>query len=325
MAASGGVIFTDAEDFVGALQEARIELVVTGPGVFWARLTRVVLPHLDVLSVSESLPRTAYIAWRPERACVAFPLRADSFPVWGGVRLQRGHLVFHSRGERLHQRTNGPTEWGVLSLEPRRLAAVGRALTGRDLIAPLAGRLLRPARREIARLLGLHAAAARLAKQQSKLIRDPEVMRAMQHDLIEALVSCLTSEDERDLGGWRCRKQVMDRFEHVLAENPATQIPVSELSAAIGLSERTLRSCCTEFLGISPSRYLRLRRLRLTHLALRAVGSAPTSVADVARRYGFSELGRFAEAYRASFGESPSTTLRRAKKNAPEKFFYGFG
>ena len=324
MAARGGVIFTDAEDFVGALQEARIELVVTGPGVFWARLTRVVLPDLDLLAVSESLPRTAYIAWRPERACVAFPVRADSSSVWGGVRLQRGHLVFHSRGERLHQTTNGPTEWGVVSMEPKRLAATGRVLTGRDLIAPPSGRILRPPRRDIARLLRLHAAAARFAKQQPKLILNPEVMRAMQHDLMEALVSCLGSERERDLGGWGGHKQVMDLFEHILAASPAMQIPVPELCAALGVSERTLRSCCTEFLRISPGRYQRLRRLRLAHLALRALGSAPTSVAGVARRYGFSEFGHFAEAYRAIFGETPSTTLRRAKESARAKSFSGF-
>jgi len=187
MAASDGAIFTDAEDFVRALQKARIELVVAGPGVFWARLTRVVLPHLTLLAISGSLSRTAYIAWRPERACVASPARMDLSSVWGDVRLQRGHLVFHSRGERLHQRTNGPTECGLLSLGPKRLATVGRALTGRDLISPPSGRILQLARRDMTRLMRLHAAAARFAERQPKLILSADVIRAMQHDLIEAL------------------------------------------------------------------------------------------------------------------------------------------
>jgi hypothetical protein len=39
MAVNDGATFTDAEDFVAALQEARIELVVTSPGLFRARLT----------------------------------------------------------------------------------------------------------------------------------------------------------------------------------------------------------------------------------------------------------------------------------------------
>jgi len=169
---------------------------------------------------------------------------------------------------------------------------------------------------DMAHLLRLHAAAARFAEHQPKLILEPEVIRGMEHDLIEALVGCLASEAERDLGGWRRHKQVMDRLERAVAAGPALQMSVPQLCAALDVPERTLRLCCAEFLGISPSRYLRLRRLRLAHIALRAVGPAPASAAEVARRYGFSQLGRFTRAYRATFGETPSTTLRRAKKHA---------
>jgi AraC-like DNA-binding protein len=311
MAIGAGATFTDAEDFVGSLHEARIELVVTCPGLFWARVNRVVLPHLQLVDVRESLPRIAYFALKPERVCVSFPLRSDFSSVWGGLSLRRGHVVFHSRGERLHQRMSGPTDWGLLSLESQRLIAAGRALTGVDLVAPPAGRILKPARRDIARLLRLHAAAARFAEKRPKLILDPEVNRGIEHDLIEALVRCLASEGGRDLGGWRRHKQIMDRFENALEPIEPTSVP--ELCAAIDVSERTLRSCCAEFLGISPSRYLRLKRLRLAHIALRGSGS---TVAEVARRCGFSDLGRFADAYQATFGETPSSTLQRAKQTA---------
>jgi AraC-like DNA-binding protein len=314
MATGAGATFTDAEDFVGSLHEARIDLVVTSPGLFWARVNRVILPHLHLVDVRESLPRIAYFALKPERMCVSFPLGSDFSSVWGGLSLRRGHVVFHSRGERLHQRMSGPTDWGLLSLESQRLIAAGRALTGVDLVSPPAGRILKPARRDIVRLLRLHAAAARFAEKQPKLILDPEVTRGIEHDLIEALVRCLAPEGGRDLGGWRRHKQIMDRLENALEPIGPTSVP--ELCAAIDVSERTLRSCCAEFLGISPSRYLRLRRLRLAHIALRGSGSAATNVAEVARRCGFSDLGRFADAYQAMFGETPFTTFRRAKQAA---------
>jgi AraC-like DNA-binding protein len=312
MAIGAGAAFTDPEEFVGSLKEARIELVVTSPGLFWARVNRVALPHLHLVAVRESLPRIAYFTLRPERVCVTFPLRSDLSSVWGGVSLHRGHVVFHSRGEQLHQRMSGPSDWGLLSLESKRFITAGRALTGVDLVAPPAGRILKPARRDIAHLLRLHAAAARFAEKQPKLILDPEVTRGIEHDLIEALVRCLTPEGGRDLGGWRRHKQIMDRLEEALEPIGSTSVP--ELCAAIGVSEQTLRSCCAEFLGISPSRYLRLRRLRLAHIDLRDSGSAATSVAEVARRCGFSDLGRFADAYQTTFGETPSTTLQRAKQ-----------
>jgi transcriptional regulator GlxA family with amidase domain len=55
-----------------------------------------------------------------------------------------------------------------------------------------------------------------------------------------------------------------------------------------------------------------LRRLQAVRIALRDADPATSSVAEIASGCGFTELGRFAGAYRTAFGESPSTTLRRA-------------
>src|SRR6202035_4512659 len=106
---------------------------------------------------------------------------------------------------------------------------------------------------------------------------------------------------------------IMVRFEEVLAERLDRQLHVPELCALIGVSARTLRSRCAEFLGIRPSRYVLLRRLQAARMALRDADPATTSVAEIASGCGFTELGRFAGAYRTAFGESPSTTLRRSR------------
>jgi transcriptional regulator GlxA family with amidase domain len=84
------------------------------------------------------------------------------------------------------------------------------------------------------------------------------------------------------------------------------------LCAAIDVPERTLRVCCAEFLGMSPSRYLLLRRLNMARSALRRADPATASVAEIARSCQFLEPGRFAVAYRTFFGEMPSATLRRS-------------
>lgn len=60
---------------------------------------------------------------------------------------------------------------------------------------------------------------------------------------------------------------------------------------------------------MGPKHYLLLRRMQMVRRALRATTPAGTTVTDVAMRYGFWELGRFAAAYRAFFGELPSVTL----------------
>src|SRR6516225_4899166 len=71
-----------------------------------------------------------------------------------------------------------------------------------------------------------------------------------------------------------------------------------------------LRSSCAEFLGMSPTEYGLLRRLKEVRRVLRDADPDMVNVADVAYRFGFTQLGRFAGRYRAIFGETPSTTLR---------------
>jgi AraC family transcriptional regulator, ethanolamine operon transcriptional activator len=49
----------------------------------------------------------------------------------------------------------------------------------------------------------------------------------------------------------------------------------------------------------------------LVHRALGRGNPETISIADLARRYGFRGLGRFAAEYRILYGELPSATLRR--------------
>jgi transcriptional regulator GlxA family with amidase domain len=83
------------------------------------------------------------------------------------------------------------------------------------------------------------------------------------------------------------------------------------LCRLMGVTDRALRSCCAEFIGITPSRCMLLRRLKWASVSLRKTDPAATSAFEVARSCGFTELGRFAVAYRTVFGETPSTTLQR--------------
>ena len=63
-------------------------------------------------------------------------------------------------------------------------------------------------------------------------------------------------------------------------------------------------------LDTTPYGYLRRVRLERAHRDLQAGSPADTSVAAVAGRWGFADLGRFAAQYRTAFGRLPSQTLR---------------
>ncbi|WP_172797123.1 AraC family transcriptional regulator [Devriesea agamarum] len=85
----------------------------------------------------------------------------------------------------------------------------------------------------------------------------------------------------------------------------------SLLARELHVSERTLQAAFRRELGVTPSRYVRNRRLDLIRSEL--LGRHPghgVSVAAIARSYGLTHPGRFSSEYRARFGELPSHTLR---------------
>lgn len=309
MTESGTATFSNPDEYQAAI--GAVSLVLIGRGDFKARLTWLKFRHLHALRSRENVPRIAHVSLLPGRAFASLPLRSETPTIWSGVELRPGDVIFHSLGERAHQWTKGANQWGIISLPPERLAVYSKVLTGSQLIPPLAGRVLRPSPPAAANLRRILSSACRVAETKPEIIAHQEAARALEQELIHALVSCLTANDAyRSLATKRHHSEIMLRFEDALAGHVDRQPGVPALCAAIGVPERTLQACCLEFLGMSPSRYLWLRRLNMVHAALRHADPATASVAEIAQRYQFLDLKRFATVYRAIFGEMPSDTLR---------------
>jgi AraC-like DNA-binding protein len=314
MARSPLPIRTPTKPVLGAasLGGSSANFIVTGGGDFRARLTSLNLRDLRVVRGSENLPRIAHISLPPDRVIFSFPTSAAP-AIWNGFGLRFGDILFRGRGERTHQWTAGHSQWGLISLPPEQLAASYKALTISEITLPPLGRVLQPPRSTTARLLRLHARICRFAETSHELIVHPEVGRAMEQEILHALVNCLMADDANaNLKTMRHRTDIMVRFEIALTAQLSPQLNMPELCADIGVTERTLRMCCTEMLGMSPTRYHLLRRLNMVRSALRRADPATVSVAEIALGYQFFALGRFAVTYRTIFGETPRTTLQRS-------------
>ena len=92
------------------------------------------------------------------------------------------------------------------------------------------------------------------------------------------------------------------------------QLPISlaDIAQASGVPGRTLLEHFKDHRSVSPMRYLRDARLARVREALMSAKDTAT-VTDIAMKWGFNHLGRFAIEYRSQFGESPSETFRRSR------------
>jgi AraC-like DNA-binding protein len=98
----------------------------------------------------------------------------------------------------------------------------------------------------------------------------------------------------------------------LIRDCPEQPWTTATLARRVAVSARSLQEGFQRCVGVPPMRYLREVRLNYVHDELAAATANSVSVSQVAGRWGFLYLGRFAAAYREKFGETPSQTLRRA-------------
>jgi len=152
---------------------------------------------------------------------------------------------------------------------------------------------------EVAR--SLHATAAPSALLRWELARTTGL----------ALLTTFTGGPAEPAGGPLAHRAVRTAAEH-LRENAHRATGTDAAAAAAGLSVRGLQQAFRRTLGVTPTQYLRGVRLERVHAELlAATPGGGTLVSEVARRWGFAHLGRFAGTYQQRWGEHPTDTLRR--------------
>lgn len=93
-------------------------------------------------------------------------------------------------------------------------------------------------------------------------------------------------------------------------DNAHRDISLTDIARAVYVTPRALQYMFRKHRDCTPSEYLRRVRLHQAHLDLVGGNRATTTVGEVARRWGFGNVGRFAVFYRQTYGQSPHVTLR---------------
>ncbi|MBK5554035.1 helix-turn-helix domain-containing protein, partial [Pseudomonas sp. TH03] len=153
---------------------------------------------------------------------------------------------------------------------------------------------------------------------------DPPSREALTLQLLEDCLYILDNACVRlDRGGLQRRSEertIMKRVGEWAADAPEETLNLLELSQVAGVSLRQLQHAFKAFTGMTPTHWLRLRRLNSAHRELLSRTAMETTVAEVAMHWSFWHLGRFSSSYHALFKELPSETLKRAGRVNRMKF-----
>lgn len=150
-------------------------------------------------------------------------------------------------------------------------------------------------------------------EHETSLIFQPQIAEHLCSSVLSGLLLSVPHRYHEELvtpvaaGPPRAIRRVLD----AINDEPDRAFTVADLARIARTSVRSLQEGFRRHLGCTPMAYLQQTRLDRAHDALREAGPGALTVASVANRWGFAHLGRFASAYRARFGVSPSETLRR--------------
>jgi hypothetical protein len=193
MPSSATRTFTEPDMYFAGIRNLQIDGVITKRSDFRAESTRIDLHRLWMHRFDERLPRIMRITPSGRRLVILFATNSNQpkMQVSGIERSQNKITVIGSHAP-YYLRSSAGCGWGTMSLTPEDLAAVSEPIIGRRLMLPLFPRWTSPPAPVASRLLQLHEAAGHLAKPAPDILAKPEVARAIEEALVEAMVLCLT-------------------------------------------------------------------------------------------------------------------------------------
>jgi len=325
--------FSDCDGFAELLKhdDAEITRIRAGGGI--NTLSLVPLSHLMFRYGTRTTPWIANGTAAKGQVTVLVDLNYQNFPLVNGLH-QEGlpFLQIYGGGSEHYSVAPDPGEYALIPIPEAHLESALRGL-GLEM-APAKQGALTPLRMETAafHLLNDTFQSLRASVQSpSERVLSEEVRRTAERELLTRLALAIGQAQPFPPNGVKCnRMQVLRKAREFLAARAQRPVYLAELCAAVGVPERTLRDIFQTLLGVSPLKFLQLRRMRQARGALQQATTHTQSVKAVALDCGFWELGRFAVEYKRLFGESPSATLAaepkpsaRANNDGPSRRWRG--
>jgi AraC family ethanolamine operon transcriptional activator len=312
--------FTDLDDYGDAVQHARVELCMFRPVRHLWSMSQHPLGSL-LLQLGQAgggnICRGKSQVGNP---IVFLPLTTPAQAAANGTRFDGANAMVLPSGAEFHLLHTAPHAWCSLSFPAEMLQDHPQGEAS-DRTAWLESSAVRPFDphhlAHLARLAEEYdqiqvVDPTRLAHPAAQLQAEADFRQALQR-LFET--SPPTPKTVRGRPAFD-RREVVNRLFAELENSKHESLTAPLLAQRLGIAERTLRLVCRETLGLGPARYLKLRQLRLARQELRDWRHPAQTVTELLSQLGIWQFGRFAGEYKVTYGELPSQTFARVRRNA---------
>jgi AraC family transcriptional regulator, ethanolamine operon transcriptional activator len=250
------------------------------------------------------------------RDCVCFGMVAEGLEVtrYNTELASEDSVQIYAPGTELMYHAKGPSRWISFAVAQEVIERVAQQRFGRPFNRPSHGFAslgIHPRRRAFLRQLADDAFALASAMQPDGfgVTLASEISDAFVTAYVDALGSAaLTDRTSRSATAERHYHLIL-ACERLMLSQGAVDIDLADVARRSGYSRRSLELIFQRGVGMTPGRWF--TNIRLNGALRELLAPAPNcSVTDVATRWGFRHLSRFAQQYRCAFGELPSQTLK---------------
>jgi AraC family ethanolamine operon transcriptional activator len=301
--------FTIFEAYAEAIQDAELDVRLLYP---YERCWSIEQQELGPLRVQHGIEGSGLLtrgAVKPEGWAFFVQRSGDPIPVNGQLLIGHSIAVLPPGGE-FRFSGQGRTEWYSVYAPSVSLALpdhISGELSSAGVIT-VGGQLFGRIRSALEAAFNATASRSPATPSECCTIDIEQNLISAFHQILNGSIDSKCrlerSVDER-------RKSLISKVLELINDAGVWTMSVPELANEIGVSQRTLLTAFREQLGITPQSYLIAHRLHLARQSLMESATHRITVAAVAAKFGFFDLGRFAGRYFKMFGEHPSETLLR--------------
>lgn len=301
------VQFSDIDSFRPVEFVADARSVPLNLANFHTARATVQLPHCQI-TLLDSFPRIVDVSYRAAHGVVMFQLKDDYEVSVNGLSVDRPAFA--------GMRGNVDLQF----VEPRGslhvILTLASSLRDRewfdtpDELCPFT-----PHADDLATVRSVTTRILQTASAKPELLQEPASALGLQEDLLLAIDEMFRRSRTPELANRLASRgycRLVGVIDEYVAFHAASAIYSADLAERCGVSVRTLGTAVASVRGMSLHRYLRLKQLWAARAQL-VKGSDAITVTSCARANGFHHMGEFARLYRATFHETASRTLARAR------------